>query len=759
MLLHKLACTRPRVLDDYLCPPDDVPHEVEDYPAYYTPLYFPSLFPHVFSDSSAISTWLQNCISAEVHPLNVSVRFEFGFHVTIQYHGMFTLSAVDVSSSLFTFSNIVHCCCGPIWLECSPSFVSRSLHRMSMADLMYSARRCITPSTALVSVNPFPTPHISYPSFHCRRAVYVEFLSVWVTWYTTLFTHVSSSCLSPGRSWNVDSRRELTSAVFSQYFGDEVASKILCVPGGFEDLDLHIVANMRRTLDGYAAGSPDDHLEQVNHLGLPLLRSVYDSIHPSRRDVIATKSVNQISTAIHASFRTRTIQLIISPSITVRRIGECYPGLLREDPDIIRQILTAEYGDDIVSCMLPVREPSPFIQVGIDIVYERLRAYYKNTCIVVPGCCGVCSRKQIGLELTTITINEETAAEWNLSLLRICNETIIKSCIVSQLSNEFMFDDPILDGLMLCRMGVSNVLSTSAVCICSDCSCSLKNGKMPKFALANDLYRGNLPSQFSDLTWVEEMICSVHRTNAVVARLFASSNEKDPLVLHGNTCAHDMNVSSTATVLPRTPADINGMISVVFIGPVMNLKGLKTVFKVRKNRIMSFLLWLKSHNHLYSHVDIDEQVLSLYPDDDVMPGLPERVIFNASSDPASLFQTETAGMQEHPAENVDSVQDDGDIFMDKFGVSDPEQIGLPGRSIRASALATFALKQDPRLADLAVSEGRAALPEYNNPSLVPGMFPTLFPCGIRGFDDCRRRTPISLQSHINLHLDSCDRSF
>jgi hypothetical protein len=71
----------------------------------------------------------------------------------------------------------------------------------------------------------------------------------------------------------------------------------------------------------------------------------------------------------------------------------------------------------------------------------------------------------------------------------------------------------------------------------------------------------------------------------------------------------------------------------------------------------------------------------------------------------------------------------------------------------------FALKQDPRLADLAVSEGRDALPEYNNPSLVPGMFPTLFPYGISGFDDRHWKTPISLQSQINLHLDSCDRSF
>jgi hypothetical protein len=70
----------------------------------------------------------------------------------------------------------------------------------------------------------------------------------------------------------------------------------------------------------------------------------------------------------------------------------------------------------------------------------------------------------------------------------------------------------------------------------------MRRNKIPRLALANSLYRGVLPAQFEDLTWVEET------------------------VLHGNTCAHDMNIISTASVLSRTPADINGMLSIVFVG-------------------------------------------------------------------------------------------------------------------------------------------------------------------------------------------------
>jgi hypothetical protein len=97
------------------------------------------------------------------------------------------------------------------------------------------------------------------------------------------------------------------------------------------------VADMRRTLDKHAAGTPDDHLEHVRLLELSSLRFVYDSIHPSRREDIMTKSFNQISSAIHANFRTRTIQLIITPSITVRRIQDCYLPSHEQDSDPILQ--------------------------------------------------------------------------------------------------------------------------------------------------------------------------------------------------------------------------------------------------------------------------------------------------------------------------------------------------------------------------------------------------------------------------------------
>ncbi|KAI0754460.1 hypothetical protein C8Q80DRAFT_1093390, partial [Daedaleopsis nitida] len=164
--------------------------------------------------------------------------------------------------------------------------------------------------------------------------------------------------------------------------------------------------------------------------------------------------------------------------------------------------------------------------------------------------------------------------------------------------------------------------------ICTDCSRSLYKSKMPKFALANNLYRGELPEQFADLTWVEEMICAIYHTSAKVTRLYGSSDPSQPRIFHGNTCAHDMNVISTAELLPRTPTDVNGLLSVVFIGPQkFDPAKVGSLFRVRREKILQFLLWLKAHNVLYRDIPIELSILEDFPSDGPLPGLLERVIY------------------------------------------------------------------------------------------------------------------------------------
>ncbi|KAF6741350.1 hypothetical protein DFP72DRAFT_760101, partial [Ephemerocybe angulata] len=184
---------------------------------------------------------------------------------------------------------------------------------------------------------------------------------------------------------------------------------------------------------------------------------------------------------------------------------------------------------------------------------------------------------------------------------------------------------------MLDKRGIHrNILdpvSYDCVNICRECLSPLCHAKVPRFALSNNLYRGVLPDEFSDLTWVEEMACALYRGTAHVTRLFNSSDINMPKRLHGNTCAHEMNVVSTAKSLPNTPADIHGMLTLVFVGPEdFDPKSSGTLFRVRKYKISRFLAWLKRHNRLYQSLEIDAARIDMFPDDGPLPGLAERAI-------------------------------------------------------------------------------------------------------------------------------------
>ncbi|KZS93688.1 hypothetical protein SISNIDRAFT_474240 [Sistotremastrum niveocremeum HHB9708] len=175
---------------------------------------------------------------------------------------------------------------------------------------------------------------------------------------------------------------------------------------------------------------------------------------------------------------------------------------------------------------------------------------------------------------------------------------------------------------MLDQRGIHQQDGNSVLTICGDCDDSLHKKQVPKFSLRNNLYRGTLPVDLQDLTWIEEKVCAIYRTTAVVTKLHYVDSPENPYVLRGNTCAFDTNFVSTATVLPRTPADVLGTLSVVFVGPhEIKLTKLGTIFRVRKAKICRFLNWLRANNPLYKDIPIDEATLALFPDDGVLPDL------------------------------------------------------------------------------------------------------------------------------------------
>ena len=128
------------------------------------------------------------------------------------------------------------------------------------------------------------------------------------------------------------------------------------------------------------------------------------------------------------------------------------------------------------------------------------------------------------------------ASGW-MELLRIPASSSFDSCIES--SN-------VLGNITLCRKGAtaSDNCPATVLAVCNQCQSSLFNDgrpRLPKFALANKLYLGKLPSAFDSLTWVEEQVCAIHRSTIHVYRLYYSDDPHNPYRSRGNVCAHPQN--------------------------------------------------------------------------------------------------------------------------------------------------------------------------------------------------------------------------
>jgi len=194
------------------------------------------------------------------------------------------------------------------------------------------------------------------------------------------------------------------------------------------------------------------------------------------------------------------------------------------------------------------------------------------------------------------------------------------------------------------------------------------------------------------------------------------------------------------------------------------VQSLQGMFTVCKKKVWGFLRWLKNHNIFYRDVPLQQDLMDMYPEEDVLPGLLESIILNSVDDPDAILRNEDAGPQEHPSDVfLTFALSTSAPYMEKMGMSDPEGDKIPARTYTASALRNITSKLENSgavegLPDLIVHYG-PAVPEYDNPKLLPGMFLTLFPFGIHGFDDHSRTTLLSFQSQADYCFDIDDKSF
>ena len=202
--------------------------------------------------------------------------------------------------------------------------------------------------------------------------------------------------------------------------------------------------------------------------------------------------------------------------------------------------------------------------------------------------------------------------------------------VVEVLAKPDGLDDVKQDGEMVILQDLVEIEEGGVSCwMCFDCLKPLERSVMPKLALANNLWIGDVPVELMDLTIPEQLLIARHYPRCYIFKLFPRDvNTHMPLdQLHsgmaGNASLFELNTREVVEMLrgQRMPSPVRTLASVIAItfvsSKILPMGWLKKTFRVRRTVVYDALMWLKAHNPIYADICVDEERLNELPDDDI----------------------------------------------------------------------------------------------------------------------------------------------
>ncbi|KAF8054260.1 hypothetical protein FPV67DRAFT_1569069 [Lyophyllum atratum] len=213
----------------------------------------------------------------------------------------------------------------------------------------------------------------------------------------------------------------------------------------------------------------------------------------------------------------------------------------------------------------------------------------------------------------------------------------------------------------------------------------------------------------------------------------------------GHCIIYPQDPGAIATKLPPSIVDVVTPITILFIGAEKpSQKWLQENAKplaVRADRVRAALVWLVANNPLYRDVRINHSVLDEMSQ---LPFLPYHVEHIPSTDAQETLQ---ARYDDNDIAAVDCDEHAETVFQNVV-ITDVDGHASPNE-LRAAAVRHF--KADRGY--LGIPHGHHPVNEFNNATLFPMMYPTLYPYGLGGMEDVRRVYPVSFKLHVR-HLRS-----
>ena len=287
------------------------------------------------------------------------------------------------------------------------------------------------------------------------------------------------------------------------------------------------------------------------------------------------------------------------------------------------------------------------------------------------------------------------------------------------------------------------ILDQTCTKICDSCKSSLDEGLTPKYALANGLWLGEVPSELQNLSYAEQLLVSRVRRNKCIVQVSSGMHK-----MKANVIAFENPMPKIYARLPPPVEDLDEVLAFIYTGPCRpspeDLE--RTPLLVRRKKVSKALEWLKLNHVDYRDVDIAYDNLAKYPDNGPPVLITYRnAITNKNLESASAFDNEFE-------EGVDS----GPCPFVVNGITGENLSTMGPKALAAKAMKH--LKEDD---GKVLAIGHAEKPEsiYDNPQLYPMMFPWLFPYGLGGIGTVNIGMDMSEMMHKRKLLMYHDKRF
>ena len=311
----------------------------------------------------------------------------------------------------------------------------------------------------------------------------------------------------------------------------------------------------------------------------------------------------------------------------------------------------------------------------------------------------------------------------------------------------------LLKGLLLDESGIEYSGTPLQLWLCSACLSDLSKNIIPSYSLANGSFIGKVPNNLPELTWMEEKVISRVRFNSCVLKLVESKlpSQKG---FKGHLIARCHNPDLLLTF--NMPQDINSICESMHIvlldtkdeGRQLCLQRANNIFKVRRDVITKWRLFLQQHHPLYKNVIIDYDILQEYPEEGPPPAIQQIISVvednNGRDVDAESTVTFDVNVYDAPLDSISQFQKS--VIVDENGSTIPmaeiyehihEELKTAGQRLRPYEQAVSS-SMSPNFNEESFEhpEGTIAmiagtkLLQMTDPTFFPAAFPHLFPYAI-----------------------------